>query len=101
MAGAAQLRFERRDQFGLEQPVALAFEAAGSFGEHVGEAARPLAQVLDPYQRVAEVEAAHGREPVFGGHDLGVERRQLGADGRLVTRQAGALAGQRGQSRPL
>ena len=89
---AGGLGFERGDHGLVDEGPPLAVDPAAPLSQHRGQAARLLAERLEPHQRVAEVVAAGVTQLGFGGEDRGVELGEGSA-------QEVVLGGQLGSSR--
>ena len=77
-AEAGRIGFEVGHHTGVEQLAVIAFERSLALGEHAGEAAGALAQLLHEHQPVADVVLATRRQLGLERHDLGVEPGERG-----------------------
>ena len=85
VAQAGGVGLEVGDDAGVHQLAAVALQRAAPLDEHRGDAAGPLAELLDAHHLVAEVGVAARRQLGLGRQHRGVERGELGAD-RLLGR---------------
>ena len=89
---------EAGDHAGIHQLSAIALHRTTALDEHRGDAAGPLAQLLDANHLVGQVEIAASRQIGFGRHHTGVEAGQLGAQLLLRGMERQVLARERGEA---